>query len=67
MAKRKKRLEKQIKGIQEQIEKHERKLKGEKGRKDTTKDYWKKEITKLEEKALERSKLVKKLSKNKRS
>ena len=36
--------EKRIEGIQEQVEKHEEKIKTEKGRKDTTKDYWRKEI-----------------------
>lgn len=36
--------EKRIKSIGKQIEKHEEKIETEKGRKDTTKDYWKKEI-----------------------
>jgi len=36
--------EKRIKSIKKQIEKHEEKIKKEKGRLDTTKDYWKKEI-----------------------
>ena len=36
--------EKRIKSVKEQIEKHEMKIKTEKGRKDTTKDYWQKEI-----------------------
>ena len=36
--------EKRIEGTKKQIEKHEEKIKKEKGRKDTTKDYWKKEI-----------------------
>ncbi len=36
--------EKRIKGIEKQIDEHEDKIKKEKGRKDTTKDYWKKEI-----------------------
>jgi len=35
---------KRIKGVQKQINKHEEKIQKEKGRKDTTKDYWKKEI-----------------------
>ena len=38
--------EKRIKSIQKQIKKHDEKIKGEKGRKDTTKDYWRKEIDK---------------------
>ena len=40
----KKLREKRIEGIQKQIEKHEYKIENEKGRKDTTKDYWQKEI-----------------------
>lgn len=36
--------EKRIKGIQKQIKKHEDKIKYEKGRLDTTKDYWRKEV-----------------------
>ena len=36
--------EKRKKGIQRQIDKHEEKVRFEKGRKDTTKDYWRKEI-----------------------
>ena len=35
---------KRIKSVKEQIEKHEMKIKTEKGKKDTTKDYWRKEI-----------------------
>jgi hypothetical protein len=40
----KKLREKRIKSIKKQIVKHEKKIKNEKGRLDTTKDYWKKEI-----------------------
>ncbi|MBI2631661.1 hypothetical protein HYW75_01525 [Candidatus Pacearchaeota archaeon] len=40
----KKLRKKRIKSIENQIEKHEEKIKSEKGRKDTTKDYWRKEI-----------------------
>ena len=36
--------EKRIKSVDRQVEKHKDKIKKEKGRKDTTKDYWKKEI-----------------------
>jgi hypothetical protein len=36
--------QKRIDSINEQIEKHNQKIETEKGRKDTTKDYWKKEI-----------------------
>ena len=35
---------KRIKSTQKQIDDHEEKIQKEKGRKDTTKDYWKKEI-----------------------
>ena len=35
---------KRIKSIKKQIGKHEIRIKDEKGRLDTTKDYWKKEI-----------------------
>ena len=35
---------KRIKSTQKQIDNHEEKIQKEKGRKDTTKDYWKKEI-----------------------
>lgn len=44
MDKRKKRLQKQIEGIEKQIERHLEKLRMEKGRKDTTHEYWRKEI-----------------------
>jgi len=40
----KKLREKRIESIQKQVEKHEEKIQTEEGRKDTTKDYWKKEI-----------------------
>lgn len=36
--------EKRMKSIKKQIGKHEEKIRKEKGRLDTTKDYWKKEI-----------------------
>lgn len=35
---------KRIKSTQKQVDKHEHKIKNEGGRKDTTKDYWQKEI-----------------------
>ena len=40
----KKLREKRISSIQKQVGKHEAKIKNEKGRLDTTKDYWQKEI-----------------------
>jgi len=49
MAKRKKRLEKQIKGLRKQIEKHKEKLENEAGRKETTPEYWRGEIERFEE------------------
>ena len=36
--------EKRIESTEKQVKKHEDKIEKEKGRKDTTKDYWKKEI-----------------------
>ncbi len=36
--------EKRVNAIQGQIEKHKDQIKSEKGRKDTTKNYWRKEI-----------------------
>jgi len=36
--------EKRIKSVGKQIDRHEDKIEHEEGRKDTTKDYWKKEI-----------------------
>ena len=44
MGKRDKRLKKQIEGIERQIELHLEKLRTESGEKDTTHDYWRKEI-----------------------
>lgn len=40
----KKLREKRMKSLRKQIDKHEEKIQKEKGRLDTTKDYWKKEI-----------------------
>lgn len=42
----KKAREKRIKAIKGQIERHKEKIKTEKGRKDTTKEYWQGEIDK---------------------
>lgn len=36
--------EKRLEAIEKQVEKHKEKILTEKGRKDTTKDYWQKEI-----------------------
>jgi predicted RNA-binding protein with PIN domain len=35
---------KRVESVKQQVEKHEEKIEKEKGRKDTTKDYWRKEI-----------------------
>ena len=40
----KKLRKKRITSVKENIEEHEEKIQKEKGRKDTTKDYWRKEI-----------------------
>ena len=40
----KKLRKKRIKSIEKQIDKHKENIQNEKGRLDTTKDYWKKEI-----------------------
>ena len=50
LKKRKKQLEKRIEGLSKQIEKHEDFVKSKKGRLDTTKNYWKKEIKRFEKK-----------------
>jgi hypothetical protein len=36
--------QKRVKSVEKQVEKHKDKIEKEEGRKDTTKDYWKKEI-----------------------
>ena len=40
----KKLRKKRIESVKERIDEHEEKIQKEKGRKDTTKDYWRKEI-----------------------
>jgi hypothetical protein len=62
MVKRKKRLKKQIEGLEKQAEKHREKIKTEKGKKDTTKDYWEEEIEKLEKRKKEREEILKRLA-----
>ncbi|MFW5847118.1 MAG: hypothetical protein ACOCUU_03095 [Nanoarchaeota archaeon] len=44
MVKRQKRLEKQIKGLEKVKKEHQDKIKFLKGNKDTTKEYWEKEV-----------------------
>ena len=65
MAKRKKRLIKQEKGLLRQAEKHQIKLETESGRKDTTHEYWKGEKERFLKRAEERKKLLEKLKKEK--
>ncbi len=45
-----------MKSIEKQIKKHKEKIKTEKGRKDTTKEYWQKEIDEKFLKQLEKDK-----------
>ena len=40
----KKLRKKRIESVKKQVKKHKEKIQKEKGRKDTTKDYWRKEI-----------------------
>ncbi|MBU0957395.1 MAG: hypothetical protein KKF56_01145 [Nanoarchaeota archaeon] len=47
---------KRIKSIEKQVDKHEKNIAQEKGRKDTTKDYWQKEIDEKFLKQLEKDK-----------
>lgn len=63
MVKRKKRLMKQKEGLLKQAEKHRLKIKEEDGGKDTTHEYWEKEIKRYEEFAKEKLKMLKKLGK----
>jgi aspartate/tyrosine/aromatic aminotransferase len=44
----KKQVMKRIRGLEEQIRKHKEKVSTLIGRKDTTKDYWQKEIEQME-------------------
>ena len=44
---------KRIESVEKQIEKHKDKIENEPGRKDTTKDYWQKEIDEKFEKQIE--------------
>ena len=60
MAKRKKRLKKEIKGLEKQRQKHLAKLKGEEGRKDTTPTYWRKEVEIFSEEIEKRRKKLEK-------
>jgi len=47
---------KRIESIEKQVEKHEEKIKNEKPRKDTTKEYWQKEIDEKFLKQIEKDK-----------
>jgi hypothetical protein len=66
MSKRIKRIQKQILSLEEQIEKHKQKILLEKGEKDTTPEYWQKEIElKFTPQIEKRKKLLKKLMQGK--
>jgi hypothetical protein len=62
MVKREKRLIKQIDGLEKQADKHRNKIKTEKGNKDTTHDYWKGEIERLEIQKKKRQVILKRLN-----
>jgi len=61
MVKRKKRLKKQINGLEKQAGKHREKKSTEKGKLDTTPDYWKLEIKEFEKQKKQREEILKKL------
>lgn len=65
MAKRKKRLTKQKEGLLKQVQKHMLKLETEAGRKDTTHEYWEKEIARFKQRAKERDEILKKMLRKK--
>ncbi len=52
-----------MEGLRKQAEKHREKLEIEKGRKDTTHDYWKAEIQEYEKQANKKEKILEKLKK----
>lgn len=60
MTKRVKRLIKQREGLLEQAMKHQQKIETEKGRKNTTHEYWRGEMERFRKQAEERDKLLKK-------
>lgn len=66
MARRKKRLKKQIKGLLRQAEKHQEKIETGQGRKDTTPLYWEEEKKRYEQQAEERAEILEKIEKRKR-
>ena len=65
MNKRIKRLIKQQEGLLEQAKKHQQKIDTEKGRKDTTHEYWEGEKVRFLKQAEERAKMIEKLTKKK--
>ena len=60
-----KRLKKQKKSLLERADEHKIKLETEKGKKDTTPEYWEAEMERLKRRAKEREELLEKLSKKK--
>ena len=63
MVKREKRLGKQEESLLKQAEKHRIKAMTQKGRKDTTHEYWLGEAKRFEEQARKRAEMLKKLKK----
>ncbi len=59
---RSKKLRKSIRGIEQQIEKHEEKIEAYKGRNDTVIPYWQGEIKRLEDEKAAREKKLKRES-----
>lgn len=62
-AQRRKQLRKRIIGLFKQIKRHKKLVMSEKGRLDTTRDYWRKEITRLEKQMLRAKRKLKELEK----
>jgi hypothetical protein len=63
MVKRKKRLEKQIKGLEKQKDIHKGKIKFEKRMSEGIMDYWEKEVVGFDEQIKKKEELLKKIGK----
>ena len=59
-------LIKQIQGLERQIEKHKRKIEKEKGRRDITHEYWRREIADFKQQKEDKMELLSKLKKKKK-
>jgi len=66
MAKRNKRLKKQMDGLEKQAERHRGKIVNEEGKKDTTHDYWEGEIERFDMQRKEREKILRGLEKKRK-